>query len=396
MPLLKPRADLIGILEAAYAAEPDDQVWARELGSALRSCVGGALQTGLIGLAHGDDLAGARIAFSGGTDVAWSERAMAMSPLAGGLPPALVQAYFYPGTPCITAAELDKSLPAEARAAARASRQGAADAFAMFAYPQQGVAAVLWTMLETVKSLGRGERAAFQRVAAHVDSALRLRMRPDSTVAAVLAPSGKLLDLEAPELERIQRSFAAKVVGIEQSRRRAQRTTPSALDAWQALVAGKYSLIPREDGDGKRFYELVTNASGARAHARLSSDEVEVLTLAARGVSGKGAAYALGFTESRVSTNLGQAAAKLGLRSRAELIRVAALLLGTVSPDPAATPLSPSEREILKLLRRGLSNAEIAALRSSSRHTVANQVSSILRKTSTRSRRGLAVRGAEP
>ena len=160
MPVLKPRADLMSIIEAAYAAETDEMLWARALAAALRDCVDGALQTGLLGIAHGDDFADAVIAFNAGTDPEWVERST--SQVASALSPSMVQTFFYPGIPCSTASELEAPLPPEARAAARARRGGAEDAFALFTHPKQGVAAVLWTVLGGVRSLARSERLACQ------------------------------------------------------------------------------------------------------------------------------------------------------------------------------------------------------------------------------------------
>ena len=133
----------------------------------------------------------------------------------------------------------------------------------------------------------------------------------------------------------------------------------------------------------------------ARAHDSIYTNEYKYLKHTSLGFNGKGTAYALGLSESRISTVLGRAAAKLGLRSRVALAEVAALLLGTKSQRLDPVSLTTAEREILQLLRRGLSNSEIAELRSASRHTVANQVSSILRKTASRSRRSLAIRAPE-
>jgi DNA-binding CsgD family transcriptional regulator len=48
--------------------------------------------------------------------------------------------------------------------------------------------------------------------------------------------------------------------------------------------------------------------------------------------------------------------------------------------------LTPSEREVLACVARGLSNAEIARVRQTSVRTVANQVGSLLRKTGATSR----------
>jgi len=51
--------------------------------------------------------------------------------------------------------------------------------------------------------------------------------------------------------------------------------------------------------------------------------------------------------------------------------------------------LTPAEREVVRMIAAGLSNAEIARRRGSSPRTVANQASSIFRKLGVRSRLGL-------
>ncbi|MFO0741147.1 MAG: helix-turn-helix transcriptional regulator [Labilithrix sp.] len=58
--------------------------------------------------------------------------------------------------------------------------------------------------------------------------------------------------------------------------------------------------------------------------------------------------------------------------------------------------LTAAEREVLGLLREGLSNEEIAQMRSRSARTVANQVAALLRKTGTRSRAELASLRSSP
>jgi DNA-binding NarL/FixJ family response regulator len=182
------------------------------------------------------------------------------------------------------------------------------------------------------------------------------------------------------------------VVAIERSRLRNRRRELEAVDGWAALVAGRYSLVPREESDGKRYYLLVLNSPVALQHARWTPREAEVVRQAARGLTGKGIAYTLGLTSGAVSQILGRAAQKVGLRSRQALTAVASSLFGAPPWDPSADRLTRAERDVLDLLRRGLSNADIAHLRHRSRHTVANQVSSILQKTGHASRRTLASR----
>jgi DNA-binding NarL/FixJ family response regulator len=117
---------------------------------------------------------------------------------------------------------------------------------------------------------------------------------------------------------------------------------------------------------------------------------VMVVSLVCQGHSAKAIGYALGITESAVSIRLERATAKVGLSSRMELVRIAAML----TRDPRArfvdTALTTSEREVLALLERGLTNREIARIRNRSARTIANQVAAMLRKTGSANRKALA------
>jgi DNA-binding NarL/FixJ family response regulator len=68
-----------------------------------------------------------------------------------------------------------------------------------------------------------------------------------------------------------------------------------------------------------------------------------------------------------------------------------ALLESPVPSTPASAfaRLTGAEREVARLIAAGLSNAEIAARRTSSPRTVANQAASVFRKLGVRSRLGL-------
>jgi DNA-binding NarL/FixJ family response regulator len=130
------------------------------------------------------------------------------------------------------------------------------------------------------------------RIAGHVDSAFRLRYRPDLAVAAVLSPGGTFLDLEDASVGSTQRE-------------------------------------------------------------RLAARVIDVLCMAARGFTGKGIGYTLGLAPSSVSTALGSAAAKVGLRSRLALVDVAAAMFGARSAGAPVTALTSAPS------RRGLAIARL-------------------------------------
>jgi DNA-binding NarL/FixJ family response regulator len=161
---------------------------------------------------------------------------------------------------------------------------------------------------------------------------------------------------------------------------------------WRALIDGTLRIVERRDAD-VRGLMLVENPHAERRRRALSGQEIALLELTLRGHSGKEAAFALGRTESAVSRGVAAIARKLGLASRLELLRVGAALCHDERTHArvAEALLTPAERQVLALLRSGLSNHAIAAYRQTSVYTVVNQISSLLRKTQLPGRRALMV-----
>ena len=69
--------------------------------------------------------------------------------------------------------------------------------------------------------------------------------------------------------------------------------------------------------------------------------------------------------------------------------RFAALVVDMQEELP--TPLTRAERDVARLVREGLSNAQIASARKTSVHTVANQIAAIMRKLGVASRVEIAL-----
>lgn len=148
------------------------------------------------------------------------------------------------------------------------------------------------------------------------------------------------------------------------------------------------SLVARAEGT-KRHYLVVDNAPGRQPMRALSKSELDVVSYAARGLSLKMIAYGLGLPTPTVSARLASAASKVGLATRMELVRIAAMLVHDPRARFEEIALTTAERDVLDLLAQGLSNKQIAALRGRSIRTIANQVASLLAKTKTPSRRAL-------
>ncbi|MEO8800004.1 MAG: helix-turn-helix transcriptional regulator, partial [Polyangiaceae bacterium] len=185
------------------------------------------------------------------------------------------------------------------------------------------------------------------------------------------------------------RLLLAHAERVERARDRRGTDPNAVVDLWPALVAGHLSLVERGTGRSRR-YLVVENGTGAQATRALTSAEIDVLAHASRGLSSKLISYALGISSSAVSMRLASAASKIGASSRLELVRLAAM----VTRDPragvmGATTLTAAERDVLELLQHGLSNAQIAKIRSRSVRTIANQVASLLKKTNSHTRRAM-------
>ena len=269
----------------------------------------------------------------------------------------------------------------------------------LLAHPAPGLAAIMWSTWRGPR-LSHSQRFVLQRVRIHVESALRLRLRGSHPPLAILSPSGRLehwdppADSQAKHATNDTHAISDHVAIVEAAHAsRARDNAEHVLGAWRALVEGRWSVVEQTDSDGKRYYLVFENAPASQHFRALTAGEANVVDQAAKGLTGRQVAYALGLTDARVSAALSAAAHKLGFRSRTDLLRAASALQRL--PTRFATGnLTSAELEVLDLVRLGHSNETIAALRGRSVSTVANQIASILHKTGVHGRRGLAVLAA--
>jgi len=177
--------------------------------------------------------------------------------------------------------------------------------------------------------------------------------------------------------------------------------------AWEAVLAGRWSLVDRFDTDGRRYVVAYRNPPGVLDPRRLTPREEGVAALAAIGHSNKEIASQLGVTPSTVATLLASALAKLGLLSRTMLPmfwrdlhgrawavsdgEAPLIALSHQEQEPESMRgLTPAERAVALALLEGLSDRTIALARNSSRHTVSKHVTAIYRKLGVSSRVELA------
>jgi len=199
---------------------------------------------------------------------------------------------------------------------------------------------------------------------------------------------------------------------IEQARTQAGRSEPDdALDNWEALVDGRWSLVDRFDHDGKRYIIAVLNDPAHPDLRGLTAGERQVAEFVGLGRSTKQISYALGVSNSAVTNSTSRIQEKLGLSSHVELVsffsqagprrKLAEVAVEGERLLVEAYPLiderwikdlTEAESQVTAQMIAGSTNADIAKRREVSEHTIANQVQAIFRKLLVRSRSELAAR----
>ncbi len=192
-----------------------------------------------------------------------------------------------------------------------------------------------------VTSVPAREASPWSLCAAHVGAALRLRRALTQGALpapeAVLETNGATAHAEPPAHSADARSaLRAAVLARERALGPLRRKGPhQALELWQALVAGRWSLVEHFDTDGHRYLIARKNDPAVRDPRGLSLRERQVVAYLALGHSRKLTGYELGLAPSTVTKHLSSAMRKLGARTFAELLQ-------TVSAAQRAS--QPSQR----------------------------------------------------
>jgi DNA-binding CsgD family transcriptional regulator len=189
---------------------------------------------------------------------------------------------------------------------------------------------------ETVRLSGRA-RAHWRMLLVHITAAHRLRrdlMEPSDVrgfaltdmpynAEALLDPKNFRVaeaagDAQDKEVSKIIRDAAVR---IDRARGGLRKADPQrALETWQGLVWGRWSLVDWFDSDGRRFVLARPNAPNVGDPRGLTEREARIATYAARGETGKAIGYRLGLSKTAVSRSLNSAMHKLGVKTQAELV----------------------------------------------------------------------------
>src|SRR3984957_2518005 len=296
-----------------------------------------------------------------------------------------------------------------------------ADVLRVAAHSGTGRGLGLTLLLDEVRRSTQTERRRWARCAAHIGAGLRLRAMASqlqtldgNPIEAIFDGGGKLHEARNAATSKTARELLRNAVRQVESARssKGRRNPDEALEAWEALIRGRWSLVDRFDSDQRRFVVAVRNDPRFLDPRGLSMRERQVAGYAGLGRSAKEISYLLGAPAASVENSLRRTQAKLGLRSRVELVEFFApqglraqmaeisvgrndtLLIGSIPrlEEAKLKELSSSQRQVLMSLIAGSTNRDIAMRRATSARTVANQVQAIFRKYKVRSRGELVAR----
>ena len=207
---------------------------------------------------------------------------------------------------------------------------GVQDVLGLVARDPSGHAIVMSVPSPDLRRPSRGEQLRWSRVAAHIGAGARLRRALHELTEhdladgaeAILSPAGTVVHAETPAQGKGAReSLRRAAKAIDRARSKATRADEDeALDIWQGLVAGRWSLVDRFDTDGRRYLVARKNEPDVQIPRALTARERHVLAYAAMGQPLKLIGYSLGLSVSTVSVNRRSAMRKLGLRTHAEVV----------------------------------------------------------------------------
>ena len=172
------------------------------------------------------------------------------------------------------------------------------------------------------------DRELWNRVATHVRTSLRLRLRlaaraEGATNAAgaeaIMTTAGKFEHLDRAA-ETSQEALREAVKGIARARSSLRDQPERALPSWKAMVRARWTLVDEYQNDGNHYIVARVNSLTDNATARLSERERQVVACLSMGHTNKEAAYELGLSHSTVRVLVTRACAKLGVASREALV----------------------------------------------------------------------------
>ncbi len=324
---------LVGLLEAVYALELDDEQWLRGALAALAAVCGS--EHHYFGFFY-DASDAKNFQFSNlCADDVRPELLPSLEVFRGALAnPDFVRLTF---RSLYTCSARRNAGPLLGPVLAERARVGWGDTYNINGLDVSGIGCLLTLGCRTPEYVvDAKEDALYRRLAFHLSAAFRCRRKlwaqlgsehgPVASVTsgaeAILDGGGRFVHAEgraAGKLAREQiRSTASVIDSVRSSQRR--RRGHEAFEAWRPLTAARWTLVDSFEENGRRYVVARENQVEAGGLAFLTDRERQVVVHAALGFSNKQIAYTLGISHATVRVLMARAAQRMGVSTRKELL----------------------------------------------------------------------------
>jgi DNA-binding NarL/FixJ family response regulator len=133
---------------------------------------------------------------------------------------------------------------------------------------------------------------------------------------AILSSSGRIEHaIGIAKSGHSQAALREALQRIDGARRARRSDQGAAVDLWQGLVAGRWSLVEHFEKDGRHYFLAHRNDPLLTRARALTARQRQIWSYAAMGRSNKLIAYSLGLSPSTVAAHLSEAQRKLGRRA---------------------------------------------------------------------------------
>jgi DNA-binding CsgD family transcriptional regulator len=213
----------------------------------------------------------------------------------------------------------------------------ARDALGLAAFERSGTGVYLIIALPQITTLAPRARERWQMLASHFGAGFRLRRAIEREALPTAEATGLPLGAEAvidpadfritdaaglaksrPAIQALREAAAQ----VDRARGELRESDPvKALEMWKALVRGRWSTVDWFDSGGRRYLLGIPNPPDALDPRGLTERETQVVSYVVFGLTNKMIAYHLGLSAGRISTLLSSAMKKLGVHTRAELVK---------------------------------------------------------------------------
>lgn len=228
------------------------------------------------------------------------------------------------------------AMPYVAPLLAERERVGWGDIFAVNGLDPSGIGC-LFTIgtREREFSPTPGQFQIYARIAHHIATAFRCRRllgisttpgtapteRVPAPPEAIIDSDGRVVHAEGEATGRAARErIRTAAMSISSARTTGRRAGRNALDVWHPLLDARWTLVDSFEDSGHRYIVARENEARSPSFEALTGRERQVVLQAALGFSNKEIAYALGISDSTVRVLMARAAARLGVRSRTEVV----------------------------------------------------------------------------